>query len=172
MGSATRVVGDSTVDLGSIVHREATESDLPTIVSMLASDPLGTLRENPAQPNLSAYRDAFTAISSDPNHQLLVADSGGEIVAVLQLSFIPHLTYEGGWRAQIEGVRVSEQIRSRGVGQALLESAIRRAKSRGCHMVQLTTDRQREGALEFYLKLGFEATHQGLKLHLNRGTAE
>jgi GNAT superfamily N-acetyltransferase len=151
--------------------REAREADLPSIVSLLANDPLGALREDSDASFWPAYRAAFEAISADPNHQLLVADVGGSVVGVLQLSFLPHLTYQGGWRAQIEGVRVSEEVRSGGVGQALLESAIGRARARGCHLVQLTTDRRRPRALQFYLRLGFEATHDGLKLHLDRGPA-
>jgi GNAT superfamily N-acetyltransferase len=149
--------------------REAREADLPSIVSLLANDPLGALREDSDASLSPAYWEAFEAISADPNHQLLVADLGGAVVGVLQLSFLPHLTYQGGWRAQIEGVRVSEEVRSGGVGQALLESAIDRARERGCHVVQLTTDRRRPRALQFYLKLGFEVTHDGLKLHLDRG---
>ena len=149
--------------------REAREADLPSIVSLLANDPLGALREDSDASLSPAYWEAFDAISTDPNHQLLVADLGGAVVGVLQLSFLPHLTYQGGWRAQIEGVRVSEEVRSGGVGQALLESAIDRARERGCHVVQLTTDRRRPRALQFYLKLGFEVTHDGLKLHLDRG---
>jgi GNAT superfamily N-acetyltransferase len=151
--------------------RVATEEDLPAIVSLLANDPLGTLRENSGDSLSPNYRTAFQAISTDPNHELLVADIEGAVVGVLQLSFIPHLTYEGGWRAQIEGVRVSEERRSSGIGQALFESAISRARDRGCHLVQLTTDRRRPEALKFYLGLGFEATHDGLKLHLGQGTA-
>lgn len=148
--------------------RVAVEEDLASIVSLLASDPLGALREHASDSLSSNYRTAFQAISSDPNHELLVADIESAVIGVLQLSFIPHLTYEGGWRAQIEGVRVSEELRSRGVGRALLESAISRAKDRGCHLVQLTTDKRRPEALEFYLGLGFEATHHGMKLHLER----
>ncbi len=83
----------------------------------------------------------------------LVAESDGEVLGLLQLSFLPHLTYEGGWRAQIEGVRVAKKYRSRGVGKALLEAAIRRAEERGCHLVQLTTDRRRPDALKFYIEL-------------------
>ena len=30
-----------------------------------------------------------------------------DVIAVLQLSYLPGLTYSGGWRAQIEGVRVA-----------------------------------------------------------------
>ena len=148
--------------------RTATESDLPAIVSLLADDPLGTFRESSGDSLSPAYRAAFQAISADPNHDLMVADLEGAVVGVLQLSFIPHLTYEGGWRAQIEGVRVSEEQRSRGVGRALFDEAIARARNRGCHLVQLTTDRRRPDALKFYLGLGFEATHDGLKLHLGR----
>ena len=112
--------------------------------------------------------DTLQAIAAaDDNQDLLVADIEGYVVEVLQLSFILHLTYKGGWRAQIEGVRVAEEVRSRGVGQALFDEAIARAKRKGCHLVQLTTDRRRPEALKFYLRLGFKATHDGLKLHLS-----
>jgi GNAT superfamily N-acetyltransferase len=147
--------------------RSATEADLPSIVALLVDDPLGALREDASEQLASEYRTAFQAIADDANHDLLVADIEGRVVGVLQLSFIPHLTYKGGWRAQIEGVRVAEEVRSRGVGQALFDAAIARAKSKGCHLVQLTTDRRRPEALKFYLRLGFKATHEGLKLHLS-----
>jgi len=158
------------MDQAKLKFRVAAEEDLPTIVSLLANDPLGALREDLKDTLSPTYRTAFEAISSDPNHDLFVADIEGTVVGVLQLSFIPHLTYEGGWRAQIEGVRVSEEFRSRGVGQALFESAISRARDRGCHLVQLTTDKRRPEALKFYLGLGFKPTHDGLKLHFGRDT--
>ena len=160
--------GHSRLDQAELEFRAATEEDLRSIVSLLANDPLGALREDSAHSLSPAYREAFQAIAADPNHELLIADLEGSVVGVLQLSFIPHLTYEGGWRAQIEGVRVSGELRSRGVGRALFGAAIERAKERGCHLVQLTTDRRRPEALKFYLGLGFEATHDGLKLHLDR----
>jgi GNAT superfamily N-acetyltransferase len=146
--------------------REARAADLAAIIALLADDPLGSRREAADASVTPTYRAAFEAISADPHHRLIVADLDGTVVGVLQLSFLPHLTYHGGWRAQIEGVRVSREMRSRGVGRALLEWAIDRARERGCHLVQLTTDRRRPEALRFYLDLGFEATHDGLKLHL------
>jgi GNAT superfamily N-acetyltransferase len=48
----------------------------------------------------------------------------------------------------------------------MLAWAINKAKEEGCHVVQLTTNKKRPGALEFYKKLGFVASHEGLKLHL------
>jgi GNAT superfamily N-acetyltransferase len=43
---------------------------------------------------------------------------------------------------------------------------VERARERGCGMVHLTTDKRRPDALRFYEALGFEATHEGMKLRL------
>ena len=51
----------------------------------------------------------------------------------------------------------------------MVEQAIERSRERGCHAVQLTSDKARPDALRFYGRLGFQATHEGLKLHLDRG---
>ena len=88
------------------------------------------------------------------------------MVGVLQITFIPYLTYQGGWRALIEGVRIAAEMRSRGLGRTLFEWAIGRARARGCHMVQLTSDKSRPDAIRFYRSLGFVASHEGLKLML------
>lgn len=44
--------------------------------------------------------------------------------------------------------------------------AIQEARRRGCAMVQLTTDKSRGNAHRFYERLGFVASHEGLKLVL------
>ena len=63
-------------------------------------------------------------------------------------------------------MRVSSGHRSRGLGAALCEWAITEARDRGCALVQLTTDKSRGDALRFYERLGFVASHEGLKLPL------
>ncbi len=156
------------MDHSKIDFREACEADLPVIVGLLAEDPLGSQRERFEDPLPPSYLHAFEDITADPNQNLVVASLDGEVVGVLQLTFIPYLTYQGSWRAQIEGVRVAEACRSKGVGRALFEWAIARARERGCRLVQLTTDAQRPDALRFYESLGFAATHHGMKLHLGR----
>jgi len=88
------------------------------------------------------------------------------IVGMLQITFIPYLTYTGRGRVLVEGVRVSSAARSQGIGVARLHLAIKRARFRNCVMVQLTTDRIREDALRFYKRLGFVSSHHGMKLHL------
>lgn len=156
----------STVNSDELTFRQVTLSDLPVIVEMLADDPLGAAREQLSHPLPNAYVSAFAAIDADPNNELTVACVAGRVVAVLQLTFIPYLTYQGGWRGLIEGVRVVQDYRSQGVGRQLIQWAIERAKARGCRMVQLTTDKTRPEALRFYERLGFQATHEGMKLLL------
>lgn len=152
--------------------RRAAGPDLPAIVALLADDPLGAKRENYRLPLPQTYNDAFAAIEHDPNNELVVVETGDrQVVGVLQLTFIPYLTYRGGWRAQIEGVRVASTLRSGGIGKRLLAWAIQRARDRGCHLVQLTSDKARPDAIRFYEQLGFVASHEGMKLHIDRPAA-
>lgn len=146
--------------------RIATINDLDRIVAMLADDVLGSKRERYEQPLPDSYINAFNAINSDPNNELIVACEGDEVVGVQQITFTPYITHQGGWRATIEGVRTLSSVRGKGVGTELIKWGIHRAKERGCHLVQLTTDKKREDALRFYERLGFVATHEGLKMKL------
>ncbi len=123
-------------------------------------------RETPGEVIPEAYFTAFAAIDKDANNALIVAEIDGEIAGTLQLTYIPGLTYTGGERAQIEGVRVAAEQRGRGVGQAIITWAIEQARARGCRVVQLTTDRQRPDAIRFYQKIGFRPSHMGMKYHL------
>ncbi len=151
----------------SLTIGTAERSELPAIVELLANDPLGQTRERYADPLPGAYAAAFDAIAGDPNNELLVAHDGAVLAGVVQLTFIPNLTYLGSWRAQVEGVRVATTFRGRGVGRFLIESAAERAEARGCRLLQLTTDRSRPEAVAFYESLGFRGSHVGFKRTLS-----
>jgi len=147
--------------------RHADFDDLPAIVAMLADDPLGASRERLESPPPRAYIDAFAQMNTEESdNHLLVAEINGEVVACLQLTFIPGISRLGMTRAQIEGVRVHADHRGKGIGEALFKHAITRAKARGCGLVQLTTDLTRPEAKKFYDALGFVASHAGMKLAL------
>ena len=153
-----------------LTFRRAARADLGTIVALLADDPLGAKRERNVDPLPEGYADAFAAIERDPNNELIVVEvDKRRVIGVLQLTFIPYITYQGGWRALVEGVRVAAEYRSGGVGEKLFRWAIQRARDRGCHMIQLTSDKARPDAIRFYERLGFVASHEGLKLHLTSG---
>ena len=146
--------------------RKANKADVYEIVKMIADDKLGKLRENFKDPLPEIYYSAFEKIDNDNNQELIVLENkNGEIIGTLQLSFLQYLTYQGGIRAQIEAVRIREDQRGKGVGEKMFNWAIQRAKDRKAHLIQLTTDKKREDALRFYEKLGFKASHEGMKLY-------
>ncbi len=146
--------------------RPATLADVPAIVALLMDDALGKLREDLGTPLNPRYLAAFEAIERDPNQVLAVAEQDGRVVGCLQISFIPGLSRLGMWRGQIEAVRIASGQRGGGLGKAMLAWAIEQCRARGCGLVQLTTDKRRPQAHRFYEALGFEASHEGMKLAL------
>jgi len=152
-----------------VSFRRARRPDVPTIVGLLADDPLGKDRETAPDGEVvdDAYWRAFEAIAADPRQVLVVAVVDDRVVGTLQLSFLPSLSLRGGERAQIEAVRVAATERGQGLGHQMIEWSIDEARRRGCRLVQLTTNRARPAARRFYESLGFEATHDGMKLALS-----
>lgn len=139
---------------------------MPAIVRLLRDDALGREREVAEGESEDPYLRAFDTIDADPRQLLTVAEHDGQVVGTVQLSFIQCMTFRGGERAQLEGVRVDSSLRGGGIGRKMLEWAIEQARERGCHVVQLTTNRKRTEAARFYEALGFRATHEGMKLEL------
>ena len=150
----------------SVRIRPATREDVPAIVRMLADDPLGSTRERYEDPLPAEYWSAWDAIEADPNQLLIVAEVDGEAAGVLQLTLIPGLTRLGSWRALVEGVRIDRARRGAGLGEIMFRWAIEEATRRGCRLIQLTTDKQRPDAHRFYERLGFVASHEGMKREL------
>ena len=152
--------------MNTVTFEEAQLNELDEIIALLFDDDAGAKRERLTDPILPSYLSAFNAILNDPNAHLIVVKHDGRLIGIAQLNFITNLTYQGGVRAQIEGVRVHENFRSQDIGRQLFEHLIETARQRGCHLVQLTTDRSRPDAYRFYQKLGFVNSHDGFKLHI------
>jgi GNAT superfamily N-acetyltransferase len=151
-----------------MTFREARKSDVPEIVKLLAEDTIGKVREQYTDPLPQYYYDAFDRIAANENEMLLVVENDdGEVVGTLQLTFLQHLSYRGRLRAQIESVRIREDSRNKGLGQQMIEWAIRLAKDRNAHVVQLASDKKRRDAIRFYERIGFKPTHEGMKLYLD-----
>lgn len=148
------------------IIRRATRQDVPAIVALLADDVLGAQREDASDPLPQSYYDAFDAVEANPDNAIWIAHAGGAVVGCFQLTFLPGLSRKGAWRAQLEAVRVAASARGERLGERMLRFAMDLAAERGCAMMQLTTDKSRRDAHRFYERLGFEATHEGMKLTL------
>lgn len=150
-----------------ISFRPAARDDLEIIVALLANDNLGKTRETQQEFLPSSYIEAFAAIDRDPANEVIVGVDASGIFGTMQLTYIPNLTFEGATRCLIEGVRVSDRVQGRGFGRKMFEWGIDRAQEKGCKIVQLTSNKARDGAIAFYDKLGFEDSHVGFKLYLD-----
>lgn len=150
----------------TLTHRKATLHDLRTIVMLLMEDDLGQTREILGDIPDSRYVDAFHKIDKDPHHYLMVVEMGDEIVGTCHLTLLPSLTFIGSPRLQIEAVHVLKDYRSKGIGTWIIKHAIDYGMSKGAIILQLTSNIIRHDAHRFYERLGFEASHVGMKMYL------
>ena len=150
----------------TITYRPALEPDLLAIVALLNDDVFGQTRNPLFEAERDRYLAAFRAIAADPNNFQIVAEQGVRIVGCYQLTIIRGLSFSGGERAQIESVRIASDLRGSGLGTAMMHDAIERARARDVVLVQLTTDTRRDNTRRFYERLGFAASHHGMKLRL------
>ena len=146
--------------------RRAKLDDLPSILFLLADDVLGKSREELGKTPHRNYICAFKAINADPNQFLAVFEEQNMIIGCLQLTFIPTLTRLGALRCQIEGVRVANELRGQGYGRKMILWAIEKSRNDGCKLIQLTSDKTRSDALNFYKSMGFVASHEGFKIQI------
>jgi GNAT superfamily N-acetyltransferase len=144
--------------------REARRDEVALIVEMLLDDELGSAREDAS--DLTPYLKGFDAIEADPLNTQYVWEEDGKVVGCLQLTLLPGIAQKGMWRAQIEGVRIAGSQRGTGVGGRMIRAVLAVARERGCAVLQLTTNKVRKDAQRFYEQLGFEKSHEGMKIKL------
>lgn len=152
--------------LGEVTLRAARDEDLDALMALLADDEVSAARGDVASADdRPAYAAALAAIQADPANALLVAeDADGALIATFQLTRIPGMARQGATRLLVEAVRVRSDLRSSGVGSAMMRWVTDdAAPALGCALVQLTSDSARVAAHRFYERLGFVASHVGFK---------
>lgn len=154
------------MSVSALYFRKACEADLATIVALISDDGLGRKRETLGEDPAPEYRAAFAEIARDPNQFMAIAELDGRVIGYMQITFVPGLSRRGALRGQLESVRIASHLRGRGYGEQFFRWAIEHCRRRGCALVQLTTDRQRDDAPRFYEKLGFVHSHRGMKLQI------
>jgi predicted N-acetyltransferase YhbS len=89
--------------------------------------------------------------------EALVAEIGGEVVGVTALS-VMHPLHRPAPVGRMSVLVVSEALRGRGIGKALVAAAEKRLGERGCGMVEVTSNMRRAEAHGFYEGLGYGRT--------------
>jgi len=94
-------------------------------------------------------------------------EASDRLIGCFQIMFLPHVSFQGMRRCQVESVRIRSDLRDKGLGTELMKYAINLSKEKGCGIFQLTSNKNRiEKAHKFYKNLGMESTHEGYKLYL------
>ena len=154
--------------MSDIVFSLATLNEVKAILELLADDPLVAKREQLNDIGLEKYEVAFLEIEKDPRNELWVAMDGNKVVGTWQVTYIPYLSRGASERCLIEAVRVASKRRGKGIGANMMRFALQRARSRGCALAQLTTDKSRNNAHKFYEGLGFVNSHEGMKMEITK----
>ncbi|KQM82496.1 GNAT family N-acetyltransferase [Agromyces sp. Leaf222] len=160
--------------LGTVELRRATVADLDSLMALLSDDPISASRGDVASADdAPAYAGALEEILGDPGNDLLVVvDPEGRLVGTMQLTRIPGMARRGSTRLLVEAVRVRSDLRSSGIGGAMMRWVMEvAAPELGSSLVQLTSDAARVDAHRFYERLGFAASHVGFKVRVPGASA-
>jgi ribosomal protein S18 acetylase RimI-like enzyme len=146
-----------------LIFRRAEQRDLSVILKLLMEDELGKTRESLSEVPEPCYEAAFQKITADLNHSLMVVECENQIIVICHLTLLPSLTFRGSTRLQVESVHVAEVFRGRGIGEWMFQKIFIYARQQHVSIIQLTTNKVRARAKKFYERLGFQATHEGMK---------
>jgi ribosomal protein S18 acetylase RimI-like enzyme len=112
-------------------------------------------RDAPTEAELAAR---IAPLLDDPDTEFLVAlDTDERCVGFLQQRYRRSIWKRGG-DAYLETVFVAERVRRLGLGKALVQAAMERARARGCSMITLDTSERNSRAIALYEGLGFANT--------------
>ena len=111
-----------------------------------------------------SYRPAFEALCAAPEADIYVAlNNEGDVVGTYQIHFMKGLAFQGRPRVELESVHVHPDQRGTGIGRLMMDHAEALAKQADACMIQLTSNKEREGSHHFYKRLGFAQSHLGYK---------
>jgi GNAT superfamily N-acetyltransferase len=146
--------------------RDARADDLEVLLRLLDEDAIREVSEDLS--DLAPYAAALDEILAAPHSTVLIGELDGEVVATAQVTWQRRLMYGAALVCQVESVRVSSRHRSAGLGAELMRWIIDDAQRRDCARIELTSNAKRVDARRFYERLGFTASHVGMKLYLRR----
>jgi GNAT superfamily N-acetyltransferase len=115
----------------------------------------------------STWEAVFGAV---PSAEALVAEVGGEVVG-FALFYPFYSTFAGRSGLYLEDLFVREAHRRGGVGRALIEGFLSRARERGCPKVEWRVLTWNEGAIRFYESLGATVLRDWVPVRVALGEA-
>jgi GNAT superfamily N-acetyltransferase len=107
-----------------------------------------------AEPGDEAILAAVERLIVDPSTEYLLAGEPPRGVAQIRYRLSVWTGVEDAW---LEDLFVELDARGEGLGRALTEACVERARARGCARIQLDSNERNEAAAALYASLGFES---------------
>ena len=133
------------------VVRLATSEDAADVARLIAAFRDWQGRQEPSDASIEA---SVRRLLADPDTEYLLA--GDPPAGVLQLRF-RHSVWTGTDDAHLEDLFVEESARGSGLGRALVDAALARARERGCARIELDANETNEPAVALYESVGFSS---------------
>ena len=139
-----------------MIIRDAALADLPAIVALHnALIPTTTITWTEELETLD-HRAAWFERQERDGHPVLVADDGGEVVGFTTYEYFRGEGKWPGYRATAElSIHVRESNWGRGVGRALIEALVERARAASIHVLVAAVDTENTESIRFHERLGF-----------------
>jgi ADP-ribose pyrophosphatase YjhB (NUDIX family)/ribosomal protein S18 acetylase RimI-like enzyme len=139
---------DENTPPGMLIRR-AQPADFPQVIDLLKLIPAE------ADMNAGEREHVLDELRSNTNLEVWVAESEAQtVVGFCALSFAKTLTETRAW---LDALAVEPDYRRRGMGRALFELAMRRARARGASQLLVDSSRGSSLAQDFYRAVGFDA---------------
>lgn len=136
----------------SVEIREATDQDLPSILSLYAQPDM----DNGKVLSLEQAREIFAQMKAYPDYRVYVAVVYGEIIGTFALLIMDNLAHMGSPSGIVEDVVVHLSWQGKGIGKQMIQFAMDRCREKGCYKIALSSNMKRETAHHFYESLGFQ----------------
>jgi ribosomal protein S18 acetylase RimI-like enzyme len=144
------------------VVRLATADDVEEVARLLIAfrDHLGR-----DEPSAERFREVSRMLIADPNTEFLLA--GEPAAGICQLRYRPCVWLDAD-DCTLEDLFVAGHARGAGLGRALVDAAIQRARARGCARIVLDANEANTAAIALYESAGFSSGSGPRDLFLRR----
>lgn len=139
--------------------RPAGDADLPALLRLYLQ-----FKPDAVTPDAATVASAWAAMQARDGLTVYVAEDEGVVAASCTLVLVPNLTSGARPYALIENVVTDAAHRRRGLGHAVLQTAIAAAWAAGCYKVMLLTGSKLESTLRFYRDAGFSQNKTGFQI--------
>jgi ribosomal protein S18 acetylase RimI-like enzyme len=148
-----------------VIIREAAEKDIPRLLELYKQ--LSFEPDKYSKAPITECKRVLKEVKKNPNYALYVAEENGEVAGTTFVAVVPAFAHQSQPFGVIEYVVVDEKCRSKGIGKALMDACLAKAKAAGCYKVMLASSKQRTRAHKFYRSLGFQEDALSFRYYFN-----